>query len=241
MQPGVLRMCVDDDVELLAGSDHVALHLDINMSDLDPVPMAMPHSLVHLPKDRDKSLAVNLMNELLGEVNWDECSTPEKLENLQRILIKANCEAYPQSSRQKRRVRRVPRSIKKLNAKKKEADPKQRRLSHQCSRRLCDGEAWTVDDQSQLDEAVSGYQEMVTEIKRRSSLIKLDKRAWMRAQLDIHNRQFWSLYDRTQKKKGKLTALKDADGELLTDIRKIENFALDHLALQFCGMRSPIF
>ena len=69
----------------------------------------------------------------------------------------------------------------------------------------------------------------------------LDKRAWMRAQLDIHNRQFWSLYDRTQKKKGKLTALKDADGELLTDIRKIENFALDHLALQFCGMRSPIF
>ena len=182
-----------------------------------------------------------MINELLGEVNWYECSTPEKLENLQRILIKANCEAYPQSSRQKRRVRRVPRSIKKLNAKKKEADPKQRRLSLQCTQRLRDGEAWTVDDQSQLDEAVSGYQEMVAEIKRRSSLIKLDKRAWMRAQLDIHNRQFWSLYDRTQKKKGKLTALKDADGELLTDIRKIENFALDHLALQFCCMRSPIF
>ena len=241
VQPGVLRMCVDDDVELLAGSDHVALRLDINMSGLDPVPMAVPHSLVHLPKDRDKSLAINLMNELLGEVNWDECSTTEKLENLQRILIRANCEAYPQSSRQKRRVRRVPRSIKKLNAKKKEADRKQRRLSLQRTRRLRDGDAWTADDQRQLDEAVTGYQEMVAEIKRRSGLIKLDKRAWMRAQLDIKNRQFWSLYERTQKKKGKLTALKDADGKLLTDIRKIEDYALNHLALQFCGMRSPIF
>ena len=98
-----------------------------------------------------------------------------------------------------------------------------------------------ADDQSQLGEAVSGYQEMVTEIKRRSSLIKLDKRAWMRAQLDTNNRQFWSLYERTQKKKGKLTALKDADGELLTHIRKIENFALNLLAMQFCSMRSPIF
>ena len=98
-----------------------------------------------------------------------------------------------------------------------------------------------ADDQSQLGEAVSGYQEMVAEIKRRSSLIKLDKRAWMRAQLDTNNRQLWSLYERTQKKKGKLTALKDADGELLTDIRKIENFALNLLAIVFCSMRSPIF
>ena len=47
--PGVLRMCVDDDVELLAGSDHVALRLDINMSGLNPVPKARPNSLVHLP------------------------------------------------------------------------------------------------------------------------------------------------------------------------------------------------
>ena len=42
-------MCVDDDVELLAGSDHVALCLDINMSGLNPVPKARPNSLVHLP------------------------------------------------------------------------------------------------------------------------------------------------------------------------------------------------
>jgi len=85
VQPGVLRMCIDDDVELLAGSDHVALRLDINMSGLDPVPKARPHSLVHLPKDRDKSLATDLMDELLSKVNWAKYSTAEKLENLQKF------------------------------------------------------------------------------------------------------------------------------------------------------------
>ena len=139
------------------------------------------------------------MNELLGKVNWAEWSMAEKLDNLQKILIRANCEAYPQPNRQKHRVRRIPRSIKKLNAKKKEADRKQRRLSIRRTQRLRDGEAWMAEDQTQLDDAVSGYQEMVAEIKRRSSLIKLNRRAWMRAQLNTNNRQFWSLYERTQK------------------------------------------
>ena len=39
------------------------------------------------------------MNELLGKVNWAEWSTAEKLDNLQKILIRANCEAYPQPNR----------------------------------------------------------------------------------------------------------------------------------------------
>lgn len=79
-------------MELLAGSDDVALRLDINMSCLEPVPVLIPNSQVHLPKDRDKFLAANLMDELLAEVNWDECLTQEKLVNLQNILIRANQE-----------------------------------------------------------------------------------------------------------------------------------------------------
>ena len=241
VRPGVLRMCVDDDVELLAGSDHVALRLDINMLDVEPVPKVFTNNHIHLPKDRDKSIAVSLMDSLLKEIRWEECTTQEKLVNLQDILIRANQEAYPQVIARQRKVRRVPRSIKKLNARKKEADRKMRRLALQRSRKLRDNETWSENEQARLDEAMTGYQKMVEEIKKRSGLIKLDRRAWKRAQMDINNRQFWSLYERTQKKKGKLSALKDADGNLLTDILKIEDYALNHLAMQFCGMRSPIF
>jgi len=156
-------------------------------------------------------------------------------------LIRANQEAYPQVIGRQRKVKRVPRSIKKLNARKKEADRKMRRLALQRSRKLRDKETWSENEQAQLDDAMTGYQKMVEEIKKRSGLIKLDRRAWKRAQKDIHNRQFWSLYERTQKKKGKLSALKDADGNLLTDILKIEDYALNHLAMQFCRLWSPIF
>ena len=241
VRPGVLRMCVDDDVELLAGSDHVALRLDINMLDVEPTPKVLTDNHIHVPRDRDKSIAVNLMDSLLEEIRWEEYTTQEKLVHLQDILIKANQEAYPQVVGSQRKVKRVPRSIKKLNARKKEADRKMRRLALQRSRKLRDSEAWSEKEQARLDEAMTGYQKMVEEIKKRSGLIKLDRRAWKRAQLDINNRQFWSLYERTQKKKGKLSALKDADGKLLTDILKIEDYALNHLAMQFCGMRSPIF
>ena len=47
--------------------------------------------------------------------------------NLQDILIRANQEAYPQFVGRQSKVKRVPRSIKKHNARKKEAD----RKSHQ--------------------------------------------------------------------------------------------------------------
>ena len=66
--PWVLRMCMDNDMELLAGSDHVALHLDISMLDVEPVPKVFPNNHIHLPRDRDKSIAVNLIDDLLEEV-----------------------------------------------------------------------------------------------------------------------------------------------------------------------------
>ncbi len=178
VRPGVLRMCVDDDVELLAGSDHVAQRLDINMLDVEPVPKVFTNNHIHLPRDRDKSIAVNLMDSLLEEVRWEECTTQEKLINLQDILIRANQEAYPQVIGRQRKVKRVPRSIKKLNARKKEADRKMRRLALQRSRKLRDKETWSENEQAQLDDAMTGYQKMVEEIKKRSGLIKLDRRAW---------------------------------------------------------------
>ena len=57
----------------------------------------------------------------------------------------------------------------------------------------------------------------------------------------MNGRQFWSLYQKTEKKRGKLNALKDADGNLKTDINKLENIALTNLAIGFCGMRSRVF
>ena len=46
----------------------------------------------------------------------------------------------------------------------------------------------------------------------------------------MNGRQFWSLYEKTEKKKGKLNSLKDADGNLQTEINKLEDIALTNLA-----------
>jgi len=53
-----------------------------------------------------------------------------------------------------------------------------RRLALQRSRKLRDNETWSENEQARLDEAMTGYQKMVEEIKKRSGLIKLDRRAW---------------------------------------------------------------
>jgi len=70
----------------------------------------------------------------------------------------------------------------------------------------------TDQDQERLETATLGYQEIVKEVRIRSGTIKLERRSQERLRYNLEGKQISSLYDRREKKRAKLTALKDADG-----------------------------
>ena len=237
--PLIKTMKIDEGVELLAGSDHVSVRLDVRITGED-FPSAEPVTTgVFLSKSRDKRIAAEIMDKKIEEFDWVTSTVGECFANLQRTLVDANTMAYP--NRPKPRPKRVPKSIKRLIRKRQLADKEQKQLSVERVRRSLMGEEWTTNEQDSLNAAESGYQAMVRLVREKSSELKLNRRTFQRTQYDMNGRQFWSLYKKTEKKRGRLNALKDADGNLQTDINKLEDIALTNLARGFCGMRSRIF
>ena len=90
----VLRMGVDEGLELFTGSDHVAVRVDVRI----PTTSADPHppkaKSIRLRGDRDLKLAQDIMDREIDKVDWKSLSLDEKGESVQRILVAANVEAY---------------------------------------------------------------------------------------------------------------------------------------------------
>ena len=237
--PLINTMKIDEGVELLAGSDHVSVRLDVKMiGEGTTAPETAPKG-VFLSKSRDKRIAADIMDQKIEEIDWLTSTVGECFAHLQKILVDSNTMAYP--NKPKPRPKRIPKSIKRLIRIRQQADKEQKQLSVERVRRGLMGEEWTTEEQESLNNAESGYQAMVRLVREKSSELKLNRRTFQRTQYDMNGRQFWSLYEKTEKRKGKLNALKDADGKLQTDINKLEDIALTNLAMGFCGMRSRIF
>ena len=61
------------------------------------------------------------------------------------------------------------------------------------------------------------------------------------ANTKLSPKQFWKLVRKVDRKSGGLSAVKDADGNLHTDIKKIEEIVLEELSKIFSGRKSKIF
>ena len=152
------------------------------------------------------------MDKKIEEIDWVTSTVGECFAHLQKTLVDANTMAYP--NRPKPRPKHVPKSIKRLIRKRQLADKEQKQLSVEHVLRGLMGEEWTTNEQESLNAAELGYQTMVRLVCEKSSELKLNRRTFQRTQYDMNGRQFWSLYQKTEKKRGKLNALKDADGNL---------------------------
>ena len=67
------------------------------------------------------------------------------------------------------------------------------------------------------------------------------KRIKLRCSIKIYSKQFWNLVRKAERKSGSLSAIKDENGVLITNLELVELIVLEQLALIFSGQRSPVF
>ena len=236
----VLRMGIDTDIELLSGSDHVAIRLDINLIGGIGKPTATKSSYISLADNRDMSVAKNAMDKMLNDVDWDNLCLNEAGEKLQQILINANVTSYNTAQVHKKKPRNVFK-LKRLKNQRKELEKKEKRLSLEKIKRAINKEEWTIEDQNGLQSAVKETRAVMEAINKRSFELKSSNTQKLRLRYDVKNEIFWSLVKKTEKKKGGLTSLKGPDGKVETDRDKVADLAITGLAKVFNGKRSPIF
>ena len=124
MSNDVLRMGIDSDVELLSGSDHLAIRFDLNL--MGAVNMSMePKQGFFLSEKQDMGIAKKEMDRQMDEIDWDSLSLNEWGENLQNILISTNVTSYNNGPRKSSKPRGTFR-LKWLKAKRKEMERKEK-------------------------------------------------------------------------------------------------------------------
>ena len=240
MMNDVLRMGIDTDIEILAGSDHVAIRLDINLvGGLGKTPEPKKYS-ISLSEKRDMKLAMNAMDIMIDEVNWDDLTLNEAGNKLQQILIASNVNSYNTAPVLKRKPRNVFK-LKRLKRQRKELEKKEKGLSLIKIKRAINNEEWTVEDQESLNAAVKETRAVSEAISNRSFELKAKNTQKLRLRDDVKNEIFWSLVKKTEKKKGGLTSLKGPDGKVETEREKVADLAITGLANIFNGKKSPIF
>ena len=176
----------------------------------------------------------------MDEIDWDSLSLNEWGENLQNILISANFTSYNNGPRKISKPRCTFR-LKRLKAKRKEMERKEKRLSLEKVRRALANEEWTIQDQNELNVAARENQAVLEEVNKRSLELKFNKTKLLRSRTDITNEQFWRLAQKTEKKKGGLSIIKGPDGKIETERDKVADLAITELAKVFLGQKSYIF
>ena len=239
MIKSVLRMGIDSDVELLSGSDHVAIRFDLSITgNLDT--KTAEYNGIFLSDRRDMKIAQREMDQLMDKIEWDNLSLNEWGEVMQNILINANVDSYNTGPRKKPKPRSTFR-LKRLKARKKELERKEKRLSLEKIKRALANEIWTIEDQNELNFAAQENQAILEEVNKRSLELKCKKTNLLRMQSNIKNEQFWRLARKTTKKKGGLSIIKGPDGKIETERDKVADLAITELAKVFIGQKSPIF
>ena len=89
----VIRMGIDSGIELLSGSDHVAICFDLSIT--GTLNIKNPENTgIYLSDKRVMRLAQRKMYTLMANIEWDNLSLNKWGELMQNILINANVDSY---------------------------------------------------------------------------------------------------------------------------------------------------
>ena len=227
----VSKMTVDVNNEILGGSDHSAVFIELAASKviLDPMDVAAPR--IPNPTPKTASVYARVLDDMLAKLNWSSLSLDEKCTQFQELAVQAAQTTCPPES-----TRRTFKSSKAV-----------RRIRTRCillessvrKREAAVKLGMGVDTSLQSDREKASalrirFKDMVQERRKR-------KRVNIRRCVKINTKQFWALARKVEKKSGSLSAIKDENGVLITNAALLEKIVLEQLALIFSGQRSPVF
>ena len=227
----VIKMAVDVNNEILGGSDHSAIFIELAATKVILEPMDVSAPKIPNPTPKTASVYAKVLDDILAKLNWSSLSVDEKCSQFQDSTVQAAQTACPPESTRRtfkssKAVRRVRTwcILLESSVRKREAAVK-----------LGMGvDASLQSDREKASALRIRFKDMVQERRKK-------KRVNIRRCIKINTKQFWALARKVERKSGSLLAIKDENRVLITNRALLERIVLEQLALIFSGQRSPVF
>ena len=241
MQPLVDRLLIDESGRILAGSDHAAIFVKVNVEERVEIQQVQEEPKPRINPGRDLAKAQEIMDRMMAEAGWELLCTEDRFKLLQTVLVAANLEAYGPRKCGAQAKLKPSRKIRRLS----EVKRQQNRLVKDLSLRKAHSNLAYGRVDEQLQEQLDIEAGSLRDIQERLRIMIMEQRmayrTRVRAKTALTSKQFWKLVKRTVKKAGTITTVLDEDGQLYTDRAMIEEITLRELAKIFNGQRSMIF
>ena len=203
----VIKMAVDVNNEILGGSDHSAIFIQLAATKviLDPMDVSAPKIPNLTPKSA--SVYAQVLDNILSKLNWSSLSVDEKCSQFRESIVQAAQTACPpESTRRTIKSSKVVRRdrtwciLLESSVRKREAAVKPGMGVH----------ASLQSDREKASALRIRFKDMVQERRKR-------KRVNIRRSIKINTKQFWALARKVERKSGSLSAIKDENGVLITN------------------------
>ena len=236
--PLVTEMSIDTFGEILGGSDHSAIFFKLRIKPVVSVIEPQEEVPIVGPNQATGEAYREAFEALVSAADWSTMDNGEKCRFLQDSLVaaaKAACSQEP--VRKTRKI--MGTAMRRLRKRCIVAESQVRQLEHEKAV-LGFGSGESEEEKEELlrllrQKATTLRLQIKEKVRQRLLARRLQARS------SLTNKQFWRLVRRTVKKKGVLSAVKDAQGILATDRARIEEIVLEELAKIFSGQRSAIF
>jgi len=233
----IVSLTVDLDKEVLWGSDHSSLLLELNMGIIQRIPHPDAYSRAHNPSAKTASTYASTLDRLLVENSWSSLNTDEKCDLFQTSAVEAAALA--------------DQNVKIINSKRFSTCKSIRKLRTRCIKveaSISKKERWALSHNIDPNIAFPNIQldrdrakTLKIRFKEQVRQRRADKRLKLQLTVKINSKQFWALVKRSERKKGSLSAIKDEHGNLLTNKDLVEKIVLEQLSLIFSGKKSTVF
>jgi len=231
------QVSVDTNKEILWGSDHASLLIELDMGPIAVPNYVAPELKIRSPTSKSASAYAATLDRLLLEQFQPDMDIEAKCILLQESAVQAARLTELGSCITKARKFSSSKSIRKLRT-------RCIKLDASITKRLLWAKTNNLDPkivfptlQSDRNEA----EDLKIRFRDRVRQKKADKRLRLRLTIRVNTKQFWALVRKAERKKGSLSAIKDDQGNLITNRDLVERIVLEQLALIFSGKRSPIF
>ena len=241
------RICslkIDEEGEIFTGSDHAGLILEIESIEAEPDEEDEEGDEIRIPKNTDFKEFKACLDEVLNQhSDYEELSLNDKCLRLQEVIRNAGLKIFgkPKQREKQRKQVKISKSLRKLKDRRKWLEKSAKRLTISKTARSLAGAIWNVEEEQKLNEKVTQLNDVSDKCRAQSLDDKMKRRNELRMKTLLKSKQFWALVKKVTKQMSSLSAVEDADGQLVTSRKLIEEVVLRELGKIYNGQKSRIF
>ena len=230
------NMIIDVNNETLWGSDHSAILVNVNLGMFVNEIPTLKEQKLKSPTQKTKHRYTKHLDEIIKSKNWENLSIDKCCEQLIECIKTASA-ALPQPMFNQNSRRSVNnKSIRRLRVRCIMLESNIRERTS-----VCHSHGIRPNSDGLLQDDIKKAKQLRIQYKDKVADKKRLKRIKLRCSVKIYSKQFWNLVRKAERKSGSLSAIKDENGVLFTNLALVEMIVLEQLALIFSGQRSPVF